>query len=51
LNEVLAAFMSLDGDSGMDDIRKVIQDLRMGSAPQPAPSASVRKADSKAAER
>lgn len=50
LNEVLAAFMSLDGESGMDDIRKVIQDLRMGSSSQPA-SASLRKTDSKAAER
>jgi hypothetical protein len=50
LNEVLAAFMSLDGESGMDDIRKVIQDLRGGSAPQPV-SASMRKTDSKAAER
>ncbi len=51
LNEVLAAFMSLDGESGMDDIRKVIQNLRNGSAPQPVASPSARKADSKAAER
>ncbi|WP_229507146.1 hypothetical protein [Pseudoduganella rivuli] len=51
LNEVLAAFMSLDGESGMEDIRKVIQNLRSGSEPQPAASASMRKTDSKAAER
>ena len=51
LNEVLAAFMSLDGESGMEDIRKVIQNLRTGSAPQPAASAPARKTDSKTAER
>lgn len=51
LNEVLAAFMSLDGESGMDDIRKVIQNLRMGSSSQPAASAPARKTVSKAIER
>lgn len=49
LSEVLAAFSGLGGDTGMDDIRKVIQTLQNPSAPPPA--AALRKNDIKATER
>lgn len=51
LNEVLAAFAGLDGESGMEDIRQVIQNLRGASAPQPGGGAPVRKSEGKATER
>lgn len=50
LNEVLDAFSRLDGESGMDDILKVIQSLKKGQVPQQA--AAVRTVENaKATER
>ncbi|SFV14728.1 hypothetical protein [Pseudoduganella namucuonensis] len=50
LNEVLDAFSRLDGESGMDDILKVIQSLKKGQVPQQA--AAVRTIENaKATER
>jgi len=51
LNEVLAAFASLDGESGIADIQKVIQTLRGGGAPLPGAGASMRQSEGKATER
>lgn len=51
LNEVLAAFASLDGESGIADIQKVIQTLRGGAAPQSGMGASMRQSEGKASER
>lgn len=36
LNEVLDAFSGLDGETGMEDILKVIQSLKKSQKPQPA---------------
>lgn len=45
LNEVLDAFSGLGGDTGMDDILKVIQSLKKSQQPQPVERAVESKAN------
>jgi hypothetical protein len=51
LNEVLDAFSHLGGQSGMEDILKVIQSLKKDDQPQVAVDRSKKSVDSKAIER